>query len=51
MEDDFKELFIRLAGIYELSPETAAILLERIICCLQEQGEENKTDSREVNDQ
>lgn len=51
MEDDFKELFIRLAGVYELSPEAAAILLERIICCLQEQGKGNKTDSREVDDQ
>lgn len=38
-EDQFRELFQRIVELYQLSPETAAELLQRILKILSEGGE------------
>ena len=38
-DDDFKELFFRLISVYELAPDVADILFQRIIRCFCEVDE------------
>ena len=41
-EEEFKQLFRRIVEMYQISPDTAAELLQRILSILADSQEENE---------
>ena len=42
-EEKFKKLFQRIVDMYQISPETAAELLQRILMILSDKGNEDNS--------